>query len=315
MARETVLRPSNLTAPVFVKAGLRDPAPIASLPGHFQHTPASLVDEVGSLLDAGVLSVILFGIPARKDAEGSEAWAEEGVVQRALRTLRSEFGDRVVLIADLCLCEYTDHGHCGVLREGSSVGGGRSAVYVDNDRTVQLYAKIATSQVRAGADVVAPSGMMDGQVGAIRRALDDAGGHDAAILAYAAKYASAFYGPFREAAESTPRFGDRRGYQMQPANVTEALREVERDVAEGADAVMVKPALAYLDVIRAVKEHFGVPTAAYSVSGEYAMIHAAAQRGWVELEAAMMETLLAIRRAGADWILTYFARDAARLLR
>lgn len=305
---ETVLRPHNLIAPVFVKEGLRDPAPIVSLPGHCQHTLTSLADEVGSLLDVGVRSVILFGIPARKDAEGSQAWAEDGIAQRALRALRSEFGDRAVLIADLCLCEYTDHGHCGVITE-------RVAIDVDNDRTVELYAKIAVSQVRAGADIVAPSGMMDGQAGVIRRALDDAGLHDAAILAYAAKYASAFYGPFRDAAESAPRFGDRRGYQMQPGNVDEALREVGRDIAEGADAVMVKPALAYLDVIRAVKERFGIPTAAYSVSGEYAMIHGAAQRGWVDLEAAMMETLLAIRRAGADWILTYFARDAAKVLR
>ncbi|MDR5684136.1 MAG: porphobilinogen synthase [Armatimonadota bacterium] len=309
MAAETVLRPHHLIAPLFVKEGLREPAPIGALPGHFQHTLTSIVDEVGSLLDTGIRSVILFGIPGRKDAEGSEAWAEEGVVQRALRTLRSEFADRIVLIADLCLCEYTDHGHCGVLSgEGSTVG-------IDNDRTVELYAKIAVSQVRAGADIVAPSGMMDGQVGAIRRALDDAGMYDAAILAYAAKYASAFYGPFREAAESAPRFGDRRGYQMQPGNAAEALREVERDVAEGADVVMVKPALAYLDVIRAVKERFGIPTAAYSVSGEYAMVQAAADRGWLDREAAMMETLLAVRRAGADWILTYFARDAAHRLR
>ncbi|GBD28391.1 Delta-aminolevulinic acid dehydratase [bacterium HR31] len=272
-----------------------------------QHTLPSLVREVGELVELGVGAVILFGIPAHKDAVGSGAWDEQGVVQRALRTLRSEFGDRVVLMADLCLCEYTDHGHCGVLAEGPET--------VDNDRTLELYGRIAASQARAGADVIAPSGVMDGQVAAIRRALDEAGFPQVAILSYAAKFASTFYGPFRDAAESAPRFGHRRAYQLAPANLRAALRRVEEEVAEGADAVMVKPALPYLDVVRAVRERWEVPVAAYCVSGEYAMLHAAAQRGWLDLESAMMEVLLAIRRAGADWILTYFAKDAARLLR
>ncbi|MDR7590199.1 MAG: porphobilinogen synthase, partial [Armatimonadota bacterium] len=272
-----------------------------------QHTLPSLVKEVGELVELGVGAVILFGIPAHKDAVGSGAWDEQGVVQRALRTLRSEFGDRVVLMADLCLCEYTDHGHCGVLAEGPET--------VDNDRTLELYGRIAASQARAGADVIAPSGVMDGQVAAIRRALDGAGFPQVAILSYAAKFASTFYGPFRDAAESAPRFGHRRAYQLAPANLRAALRRVEEEVAEGADAVMVKPALPYLDVVRAVRERWEVPVAAYCVSGEYAMLHAAAQRGWLDLESAMMEVLLAIRRAGADWILTYFAKDAARLLR
>jgi porphobilinogen synthase len=272
-----------------------------------QHTLSSLVQEVGELVELGVGGVILFGIPSHKDAVGSGAWDDQGVVQRALRALRSEFGDRVVLLADLCLCEYTDHGHCGVLADGPDT--------VDNDRTLELYGRVAVSQARAGADVIAPSGVMDGQVAAIRRALDQAGFGHVAILSYAAKFASAFYGPFREAAESAPRFGDRRAYQLAPPNLRAALRRVEEEVAEGADAVMVKPALPYLDVLRAVREHFSVPVAAYCVSGEYAMVHAAAQRGWLDLESAMLEVLLCIRRAGADWILTYFAKDVARRLR
>ncbi|MCS7172229.1 MAG: porphobilinogen synthase [Armatimonadetes bacterium] len=307
LVAEHALRAEQLVAPLFVKENLPYPAEISSLPGHYQHTVPSLVREVAELLEAGVRAVILFGIPARKDPTGSEAYHPEGIVQRALRKLRAEFGDQVVLIADLCLCEYTDHGHCGVLAgpEGP----------VDNEATLEVYGRIAVAQAEAGADLVAPSGMMDGQVQAIRRSLDQAGFQDVGILAYAAKYASCFYGPFREAAESAPRFGDRRSYQMDPPNVREALREVARDVEEGADVVMVKPALPYLDVIRAVKEHFGLPTAAYQVSGEYAVIWAAAQREWVDLELAMWETLLAIRRAGADVILTYFAKEAARKLR
>lgn len=307
LVAEHALRAEQLVAPLFVKEGLSQPVEIPSLPGQYQHTLPSLVREVGELLEAGVRAVILFGIPARKDAAGSEAYSPDGIVQRALRRLRGEFGDQVVLLADLCLCEYTDHGHCGVLAgpEGP----------VDNDATLEIYGRVAVAQAEAGADLVAPSGMMDGQVQAIRRSLDQAGYSHVGILAYAAKYASCFYGPFREAAESAPRFGDRRTYQMDPPNVREALREVAQDLEEGADLVMVKPALPYLDVLRAVKERFGMPTAAYQVSGEYAMIHAAAQRGWVDLERAMWETLLAIRRAGADVILTYFAKEAARKLR
>ncbi|MDR7617898.1 MAG: porphobilinogen synthase [Armatimonadota bacterium] len=307
ISQEVELSPRHLIAPLFVKEGIPEPLPVPSLPGQVQHTLPSLVKEVGELVELGVGAVILFGIPAHKDAVGSGAWDEQGVVQRALRTLRSEFGDRVVLMADLCLCEYTDHGHCGVLAEGPET--------VDNDRTLELYGRIAASQARAGADVIAPSGVMDGQVAAIRRALDEAGFPQVAILSYAAKFASTFYGPFRDAAESAPRFGHRRAYQLAPANLRAALRRVEEEVAEGADAVMVKPALPYLDVVRAVRERWEVPVAAYCVSGEYAMLHAAAQRGWLDLESAMMEVLLAIRRAGADWILTYFAKDAARLLR
>lgn len=307
ISQEVELSPRHLIAPLFVKEGIPEPLPVPSLPGQVQHTLPSLVKEVGELVELGVGAVILFGIPAHKDAVGSGAWDEQGVVQRALRTLRSEFGDRVALMADLCLCEYTDHGHCGVLAEGPET--------VDNDRTLELYGRIAASQARAGADVIAPSGVMDGQVAAIRRALDGAGFPQVAILSYAAKFASTFYGPFRDAAESAPRFGHRRAYQLAPANLRAALRRVEEEVAEGADAVMVKPALPYLDVVRAVRERWEVPVAAYCVSGEYAMLHAAAQRGWLDLESAMMEVLLAIRRAGADWILTYFAKDAARLLR
>ncbi len=307
LSQEVELSPRHLIAPLFVKEGIPEPVPIPSLPGQVQHTRSSLVEEVGELVELGVGGVILFGIPARKDAVGSGAWDDEGVVQRALRALRSEFGDRAVLMADLCLCEYTDHGHCGVLAEGPDT--------VDNDRTLELYGRIAASQARAGADVIAPSGVMDGQVAAIRRALDGAGFSQVVILSYAAKFASTFYGPFRDAAESAPRFGHRRAYQLAPANLRAALRRVEEELAEGADAVMVKPALPYLDVVRAVRERWQVPVAAYCVSGEYAMLHAAAQRGWLDLESAMMEVLLAIRRAGADWILTYFAKDAAWLLR
>ena len=305
MVRETSLDPSHLIAPLFVKERLTRPAEIESMPGQMQHTVSSLVETCGLLVELGVPGVLLFGIPAHKDAQGSAAWDAEGIVQQAMRAARAELGDRLVLIGDLCLCEYTDHGHCGLLRGET----------VDNDTTLDVYARIAISYAEAGADVVAPSGMMDGQVGAVRRALD-AGGHaDVAIMAYAAKYASAFFGPFRQAAESQPRFGDRRGYQMDPANVDEALRETRMDIEEGADIVMVKPALPYLDVLARVKRTFGMPTAAYHVSGEYAMVRAAAARGWIEEEPVMLETLSAIRRAGADLILTYFARAAAERLR
>jgi porphobilinogen synthase len=305
LARETNLSRRDLVAPLFVKQGLAEPAPIASMPGHWQHTLESLRKEAADLAGLGVPALLLFGVPAAKDAEGSQAWAPEGIVQRALRALSADLGDEVALIADLCLCEYTDHGHCGVLHHDRSVS---------NDATLERYGRIAVAQAEAGATVVAPSGMMDGQVGAIRAALDQAGFADTPILAYAAKYASGLYGPFREAAEGAPRFGDRSGYQMDPANGDEALREVALDVAEGADMVMVKPALAYLDVLWRVKQSFGLPTAAYHVSGEYAMVKAAAERGWVDGERVMLEVLTGIRRAGADLVVTYFARDAAPLL-
>ena len=305
LARETHLSRRDLVAPLFIKEGIDEPVPISSMPGHHQHTLESLRKEAAELAALGVPALLLFGIPAHKDAEGSQAWAPEGIVQRALRALAADLGDELALIGDLCLCEYTDHGHCGLLEDGGSVA---------NDATLQRYARIAVAQAEAGAAVIAPSGMMDGQVGAIRAGLDDAGFADTAILAYAAKYASGLYGPFREAAEGAPRFGDRTGYQMDPANADEALREVALDVAEGADMVMVKPALAYLDVIWRVKQAFGLPTAAFHVSGEYAMVKAAAERGWVDGERVMLEVLTGIRRAGADLIVTYFAREAAPLL-
>ena len=304
LARETHLSRRDLVAPLFVKEGIDEPVPISSMPGHHQHTLESLRKEAAELAALGVPALLLFGVPAHKDAEGSQAWAPEGIVQRALRALAADLGDELALIGDLCLCEYTDHGHCGLLEDGGSVA---------NDATLQRYARIAVAQAEAGAAVTAPSGMMDGQVGAIRAALDDAGFADTAILAYAAKYASGLYGPFREAAEGAPRFGDRTGYQMDPANADEALREVALDVAEGADMVMVKPA-AYLDVVWRVKQAFGLPTAAYHVSGEYAMVKAAAERGWVDGERVMLELLTGIRRAGADLVVTYFAREAAPLL-
>jgi len=301
LARETQIAPQDLIYPLFVREGIDAPQPIEAMPGQQQHTLDSLAHEVEAALKVGVGSFVLFGIPARKDAQGSEAWAEGGIVQRALRQVREAFGTDVLLIADLCLCEYTDHGHCGVL-EGDTVA---------NDPTLEIYQRIAISQAAAGADVIAPSGMMDGQVRAIRAALDGAGYIDRAILAYAAKYASAFYGPFREAAGSAPRFGDRRGYQMDPANVREAVREARLDVDEGADIVMVKPALAFLDVIRAVADSTDVPVAAYNVSGEYSMVKAAAARGWIDERRILREILLGIRRAGADMILTYHAREVA----
>jgi porphobilinogen synthase len=304
LARETALDRRDLVAPLFVKEGIDEPVPIGSLPGHRQHTLESLRKEAAELAGLGIPALLLFGIPAAKDAEGSKAWSPDGIVQRALRALAADLGDEVALVADLCLCEYTDHGHCGVLAGAS----------VDNDATLERYGRIAVAQAAAGAAVIAPSGMMDGQVGAIRAALDRAGLADTAVLAYAAKYASSLYGPFREAAEGAPRFGDRSGYQMDPGNADEALREVALDVAEGADLVMVKPALAYLDVIWRVKQAFRLPTAAYHVSGEYAMVKAAAERGWVDGDRAMLEVLTGIRRAGADLIVTYFAREAAPLL-
>jgi porphobilinogen synthase len=301
LARETQIAPQDLIYPLFVREAIDQPRPIEAMPGQLQHTLESLTGEVEAALRVGVGSFVLFGIPARKDAQGSGAWADDGIVQRALHQLRNAFGADPLLIADLCLCEYTDHGHCGVL-DGELVA---------NDPTLEIYQRIAVSQAAAGADVIAPSGMMDGQVGAIRSALDRAGLTDRAILAYAAKYASAFYGPFREAADSAPQFGDRRAYQMDSANVREAVREARLDVDEGADIVMVKPALAFLDVIRAVADATNVPVAAYNVSGEYAMVKAAAANGWIDERRVLREILLGIRRAGAQMILTYHAKDVA----
>ena len=292
----------DLVAPLFVKEAIDAPEPVASMPGVVQHTQESLRKEVRALCDLGVPGVMLFGVPAHKDARGTGADAPDGVVEIALRNLRNEVGDALVLMVDDCLDEYTDHGHCGIID---------AAGEVDNDATLERYASIAVAQAGAGADVVAPSGMMDGQVGAIRAALDETGHAGTPILAYAAKYASALYGPFRDAAECAPQFGDRRGYQMDPANAREALVEVALDVAEGADMVMIKPALAYLDVIAEVRAAFDVPVAAYHVSGEYAMVKAAAQLGWIDGEAVAREHLLAIKRAGAEMILTYFAREFA----
>jgi porphobilinogen synthase len=305
LVRETDLSPRHLVAPVFVKESISEPVPIEAMPGQVQHTLESLRKEARELHSLGVIGFVLFGVPARKDAEGSEAWNAAGIAQQGLRALREELGDDAVLIADLCLDEYTDHGHCGVLTADGEV---------DNDATVERYRRIAVSQARAGADMVAPSGMMDGQVAAIRQALDAGGLAGAGILAYAAKFASSFYGPFREAAECAPRFGDRKGYQMDPANAGEALREIRQDIAEGADVVMVKPALPYLDVIRRAKAEIDHPIAAYNVSGEYAMVKAAAERGWIDGRQAMLEVLTSIRRAGADLVLTYFAREAAEVL-
>ncbi len=290
-------------APLFVAEGLRSPRPIHSLPGHLQHTLDSLRDEVKALVRVGVTSVLLFGVPAGKDEIGSGAWDPEGVTQVALRSLRDEFGDDLVLIADLCLDEYTIHGHCGVLGENGTV---------DNDATLDLYARAAVAQARAGAQVVAPSGMMDGQVGAIRAALDDDGFTETAILAYAAKYASGLYGPFREAVGvEIVGGGDRKSYQQDPRNRREALREARLDVDEGADLVMVKPAVTYLDVLSDLRRSLDVPVGAYHVSGEYAMIKAAAANGWIDGDVVALEQLTAVRRAGADFIVTYFARELA----
>ncbi|HKE99229.1 MAG TPA: porphobilinogen synthase [Actinomycetes bacterium] len=309
LVREATLGAGDLAAPLFVKEGVDEPVPIGSMPGHHQHSLDSLRKEAAELAALGVRALLLFGVPAAKDADGSGADAHDGVVQRALRALRADLGEEVALVADLCLCEYTDHGHCGVLRPaGGPVPG------VDNDATLERYRAIAVSQAAAGAHVVAPSGMMDGQVAAVRAALDEAGFADTPVLAYAAKYASCLYGPFRDAGEGAPRFGDRTGYQMDPGNGDEAVREALLDAAEGADILMVKPATAYLDVLWRVKREAGLPTAAYCVSGEYAMVKAAAERGWVDGERAMLELLTSIRRAGADLIVTYFAREAAALL-
>ena len=305
LAAETRLSVDDLVAPLFVKEGLDAPEPIVSMPGVVQHTQESLRKEVRTLAGLGVPAVILFGVPTHKDPTGSSADDPDGVVQVALRQLRDEVGDSLVLMADTCLDEYTDHGHCGLLDARGEV---------DNDATLERYASIAIAQAQAGADVISPSGMMDGQVGVIRNALDSAGHADATILAYSAKYASALYGPFRDAAECAPSFGDRRSYQMDPPNAREAIEEVGLDLAEGADMVMVKPALAYLDIIASVRAAVDVPLGAYHVSGEYAMVHAAAQLGWIDGDAVAHEHVTAIKRAGADFVLTYFARMLAEQL-
>jgi len=301
LVRETRLHPGMLVAPLFVRPGTGIREPIGSMPGQARLSVDELEREAERLLRAGIRSVLLFGLPEAKDAEGSGAWADDGIVQSAARALRRAAGDELAIIADVCLCEYTSHGHCGLLRGAS----------IDNDATLPLLARTAVSLAAAGVDVVAPSAMMDGQVAAIRAALDEAGATDAAVLAYAAKHASAFYGPFREAADSAPAFGDRRSYQMDAANGREAVREVLADVAEGADMVMVKPALPALDLVAAARAATDLPVAAYQVSGEYAAIVAAAERGWLDRRAAALETLTAIARAGAGIIVTYFAADAA----
>jgi porphobilinogen synthase len=308
LVRESALSVNDLILPLFVRPGRGVKKEIASMPGNFQLSVDRLVEEVGAAVELGLRAFILFGIPAHKDATGSSALEDDGIVQQALRALRAAYKD-ALLITDECFCEYTDHGHCGPLSEQ----GGR--LDVDNDATLPLLAKQCVSHARAGADMVAPSGMMDGMVQAIRTGLDAAGFSGLPIMSYAAKYASGFYGPFRDAAESPPQFGDRSGYQMDPANGDEALREVELDLAEGADIIMVKPAMAYMDIIRRVKDRFGVPVAAYNVSGEFAMVKAAAQKGWIDERRVALEILTGIKRAGADMILTYFARDVARWLK
>jgi porphobilinogen synthase len=304
MVRETRLTVDDLVMPFFAVHGRGVRREISSMPGNFQLSVDELVKEVKETAALGIPAILLFGLPANKDAVGSEAYAKDGIIQQAIRAIKDSVSD-LVIITDVCLCEYTSHGHCGVVERGR----------VKNDPTLELLARTALSHAEAGADMVAPSDMMDGRVGAIREALDDAGYEETPILAYSAKYASGFYGPFREAAESAPQFGDRRAYQMDPANADEALREVSLDLEEGADMIMIKPALPYLDVLWRVKAEFGVPVAAYNVSGEFAMVKAAARLGWLDEEHVMLEMLTGIKRAGADLTVTYFARDAARLLR
>ncbi|MCB9489734.1 MAG: porphobilinogen synthase [Deltaproteobacteria bacterium] len=303
MVRETSLSVDDLIMPLFVRPGTDVAEPIGSMPGNFRWSVDRLVGECREIHALGIPAVILFGIPEHKDATGSEGIAEDGIVQKATRALKNALPELCV-ITDVCLCEYTDHGHCGLIQDRD----------VANDPTVELLARMAVSHAQAGADMVAPSDMMDGRVGGIRRALDSAGFVNTPIMSYAAKFASAYYGPFRDAADSAPAFGDRRSYQMDPANAREAMREIELDLAEGADIVMVKPALAYLDIIREARARFDVPIAAYNVSGEFSMVKAAAEKGWIDHDRVMMESLLSIKRAGADLILTYFAKDTARVL-
>ena len=304
LVRETELSPAHLIQPAFVVAGAAGREEIPSMPGVERFSISGLVEEAGEIVASGVGAILLFGIPASKDESGSAAYDDEGIVQMAVRALKEEVPELTV-ITDVCLCEYTSHGHCGFVRDGE----------VDNDISVELLAKTAISHAEAGADAVAPSDMMDGRIGSIRFQLDEEGHADTPIVAYSAKYASAFYGPFRDAAESTPEFGDRRGYQMDPANAAEAVREAELDLEEGADMLIVKPATPYLDVVRRVKDATGAPVAAYHVSGEYSMLKAAAQNGWIDERRAVVETLTSIRRAGADAIVTYYAKEAAPWLR
>jgi porphobilinogen synthase len=310
LVRETVLEPGDLVYPLFICPGKGVRNPVGSMPGVFNLSVDEAVREAEETAQLGIGGLLLFGLPESKDETGTGAWEENGIVQQALRALRlSPAAKKLVLIADVCLCEYTSHGHCGVVvKSGDEFD-------VDNDPTLELLARTAVSQAKAGADVVAPSDMMDGRVAAIRKALDAAGLKQTPILSYASKFASAFYGPFREAADSAPQFGDRRSYQMDGANLREAMREIDLDIEEGADMILMKPAMPYLDVVRAARERVDVPIGAYQVSGEYSMLHAAFQRGWLDQNRAMLESLLGIRRAGADFIVTYFAKDAARLLR
>jgi len=304
LVREVRLDRSDLIQPIFVEEGLKTDVPIASMPGQRRQSPSTVLREVARLVDKGVKSVILFGIPTVKDEIGSAAYDPNGIVQKTIRDLKDQFGDELVVFTDVCMCQYTSHGHCGLVSDGR----------IDNDGTLPKLAKVAVSHAHAGADMVAPSAMIDGQVKTIRQALDDNGFKDTAVMAYAAKHASSFFGPFREAAFSTPKFGDRRTYQMDYSNPEEAFREIALDIKEGADMIMVKPALAYLDIIYRAKKRFRMPTAAYNVSGEFSMIKAAAREGWIDEKSAIMEVLTSIKRAGADMILTYHALEAAEWL-
>jgi len=308
LVRESSLSARDLIYPLFVVEGTGIKEEIGSMPGVFHFSPDMLDAELEEIARLGIRAVLLFGVPKVKDSRGSSAYDDEGIVQQATRSIKGKFPELLV-IADNCLCQYTDHGHCGVVKQN-----GRTGAYIDNDETLELLARTAVSQAAAGADIIAPSNMMDGFVQAIRKGLDAAGFENVPIMSYAVKYASAFYGPFRDAAHSAPAFGDRRTYQMDPANVREALREAESDIREGADILIVKPALAYMDVIRAVREKFGMPTAAYNVSAEYAMVKAAAANGWINEQAVVLETLTGFKRAGADMVITYHAKDAARWL-
>ena len=309
LVRETTLEPGDLIYPLFICPGKGVRTPVSSMPGVFNLSVDEALREAEEAAQLGIGGLLLFGLPEAKDEQGTGAWEDNGIVQQALRALKaSPAAKKLALISDVCLCEYTSHGHCGVVTKSGE------AFDVDNDPTLDLLARTAVSQARAGADVVAPSDMMDGRVAAIRNALDAAGFAHTPILSYASKFASAFYGPFREAADSAPQFGDRRSYQMDGANLREAMREIDLDIAEGADMILMKPAMPYLDVVRAARERVGVPIGAYQVSGEYSMLHAAFQKGWLDQNRAMLESLLSIRRAGADFIVTYFAKEAARLL-
>ncbi|HLC00378.1 MAG TPA: porphobilinogen synthase [Candidatus Bathyarchaeia archaeon] len=299
LVQKVSIQPSNLVCPILVDENASKPAAIPSMPDYYRLPLRNVVDEAKRIVEQGVKAILLFGLPSKKDEKGSEAFAANGVVQKAIKGLKKQFGDKLVVMTDVCLCEYTSHGHCGILK-GSGV---------QNDATVEILAKIAVSHAEAGADVVAPSAMMDGQVKSIRTALDDAGFSQVGIMSYSAKFASCFYGPFRDAAECAPQFSDRKSYQMGYENVQEALREIELDVNEGADIIMVKPALAYLDVISAARSKFNLPIAAYNVSGEYSMVKAAAKMGWIDEKAVILEILTGIKRAGADFIITYFAKD------